>query len=162
MPEGMARSSPWIVSRDSLGGAWHQPVQLSQGRYFWGAWAPDRRAALLVPIGARRGMDLVALSTAGDTLWTRDIPAMTPLQKWAYDMQIEASLDGRTLYSRGVLEDGSEGIWAIPDFGRGEPRLVVAFDDPSAGCFYLSVGPDHLYLTVQRHESDIWVATLKR
>ena len=41
-------------------------------------------------------------------------------------------------------------------------RLAVAFDDPAvAGSWWLSVGPDRLYLTVSEYDSDIWVATLR-
>jgi hypothetical protein len=77
-------------------------------------------------------------------------------------MVIRASADGRTLYSRGLHKDGTEGIWAIPAFGRGEPRQIVKFDDPPRYVVYISVGPDRLYLTVQDDESDIWVANVKR
>ena len=40
-------------------------------------------------------------------------------------------------------------------------RLVVAFDDPLLDANFISVGPDRLYLTVERRESDIWVARLR-
>jgi hypothetical protein len=38
----------------------------------------------------------------------------------------------------------------------------VAFDDPSVAVQgYLTVGPEHLYLTIAEYESDIWVMDLE-
>jgi hypothetical protein len=40
----------------------------------------------------------------------------------------------------------------------GKPNLVVVSDDAETRPHYfLSVGPDHLYVTVEESESDIWV-----
>jgi Tol biopolymer transport system component/DNA-binding SARP family transcriptional activator len=156
------RGEAWLVSRDSVGGPWGKPTRLFGEPHFFGVWAPDGRSILFKPRTIEVGSELLTISLAGDTLWRRDIPSTTPLQSFGLNMQIKLSPDGHTLYSRGVDKDGAEGIWAIPDFGRGEPRLVVAFDDPVFRCFYLSVGPERLYLTASRDESDIWVATLRR
>ena len=38
----------------------------------------------------------------------------------------------------------------------------MKFNDSQAGVVYISVGPDRLYLTLERNESDIWVANIKR
>ncbi len=159
--DGEIRGEAWLVSRDSVGGAWGEPTRLIGEPYIYGVWGPDGRSVLFKPRTGEVGSGLLTLSLAGDTLWRRDIPATTPLRSFGLNMQIRLSPDGHTLYSRGIHKDGTEGVWAIPDFGRGEPRLVVAFDDPALRSFYLSVGPDRLYLSVDRPESDIWVANIK-
>lgn len=156
------RGEAWLVSRDSVGAPWGEPRRLIGEPYIYGVWAPDGRSILFKPRTGEVGSEILTLSLAGDTLWRRDIPATTPLRSFSFDMQMRLSPDGRTLYSRGIQKDGYEGIWAIPDFGRGEPRPVIAFDDPALRSFYLSVGPDRLYVTVDRPESDVWVATVKR
>jgi hypothetical protein len=76
-------------------------------------------------------------------------------------MQLWVSRSRGTLYSRGVHKDGTQGIYALADWGRGEPRLIVRYDEPPLQAYYMSVGRDRLYLTVQREESDIWVARLR-
>ena len=85
---------------------------------------------------------------------------------WRYDLgnaglrrirRPRLSWDGSTIYFRGTHEDASEGIWAMPAQG-GEPNLVVVNDDAVVfGRLNLSVDPNHLYITVAEHESDIWV-----
>jgi hypothetical protein len=40
----------------------------------------------------------------------------------------------------------------------GEANLVVAYDDAEVtGSIWLSLGPDHVYITVGQSEVDIWV-----
>lgn len=152
----------WIVARDSVGGRWGAPRRLIDKPYFLGVWDPEGTSILFQPVDLGMGPELVALSPGGTELWRRDIPATTPLRTFGRNMQIRISPEGDTLFSRGVHKDGAEGIWAIPDFGRGVPRLVVALDDPALHVSYLSVAPDRLYLTVRRESSDVWVATLRR
>jgi hypothetical protein len=65
------------------------------------------------------------------------------------------SRDGSVIYQSVYHEDGLGGIWAIPLHG-GEPVLVVESVELMPP-YMLSVGPDHLYVTVSEHESDIWV-----
>jgi hypothetical protein len=124
-----------------------------------GEWAPDGQSLLINPRGA--GDVICEIDLRGDTIWRRDIAATSPLRSFAQDMQVRSSVDGRTLYSRGYHKDGTLGVWAIPDWGRGEPRLVVVYDSPRLAAHFISVGPDRLYLTVERNESDIWVATVR-
>jgi len=141
----------WRVSRDSLHGAWHEPVRV---------WpcpqppeaSPDGRG-LLCLLGST--LELRALD--GRVLWRRDLAATSRLTL-SGSLQL-FSRDGRTVYSWGV-RDGRRGVWGIP-VPAGEPRLVVAFDDPALDPFLFSIGPDRLYLTVSQYESDIWVAKLK-
>ena len=70
--------------------------------------------------------------------------------------------DGRTVYSSGIHEDGTQGLWAIGDRGRGEPRLVVTFDRPELSLAWFSAGSDWVYLSVGTTKSDVWVATIRR
>jgi Tol biopolymer transport system component/tRNA A-37 threonylcarbamoyl transferase component Bud32 len=143
----------WLVSRDSVGGAWHKAVQLGDFPCSGATWAPDGSGVV-----CGDGNDLVFVSPQGRMLWRRDLSATfgLTLQSWP-----RHSRDGRTLYVAGVNRDGRQGVWAIPVAG-GAPRLVVTYDDPALHHAFrlFSVGPDRLYLTVAQYESDIWVAKL--
>ena len=94
-------------------------------------------------------------------LRSRDVPATSALRSWAWNSATRASPDKRTIYSKSVHEDGTSGIWAVGDRGRGEPRLVVALDRPDLGHHVVSVAGDRIYLTARRKESDVWVATVR-
>jgi Tol biopolymer transport system component len=97
------------------------------------------------------------VSRDGEVLWRYDA-ATVGLQRWDSP---QFSPDGSRIYFTGTHEDGSQGIWWIPANG-GEATKVVAFDDPSVAVQgYLTVGPEHLYLTIAEYESDIWVMDLE-
>ena len=151
----------WLVARDSVGGPWHEPVQLADFRANAMDWATD-------------GRSFVSSAVAGDFV---DVTGdrKTSLRAWpaARALQLDRgaplrySRDGRTVYGVGNHADGRRGIWAIPAQGDAPPRLVVAFDDPAIVPLMgtgnlMSVGPDRLYLSLAQYESDIWVATLRR
>ena len=71
------------------------------------------------------------------------------------------SPDGSRIYVVATHEDGSAGVWWIST-KWGDATKVVAFDDPSLIVpGYLTVGPEHLYLTIAEYESDIWVMDLE-
>jgi hypothetical protein len=71
------------------------------------------------------------------------------------------SPDGSRIYFTHTEEDGSRGVSWMPATG-GDATQVVAFDDPSVYEFgILTVGPDHLYLTIAEYESDIYVMDLE-
>ena len=145
------RRELWLVSRDRVGGPWHEAVP----------WADSACALIGRPTGAvllcKRGSTFTQMFPHGRVLWRNDVPAtnhlrLNPLGGFAPD--------GSTRYASGVHEDGRRGIWAIPA-ARGEPRLVIADDDPALVDFgAVSVGPDGIYLTVAEYESDVWVAKL--
>lgn len=149
----------WILSRDSVGGAWHQAVRLTDKCYS-PVWAPNGSGLLCRGdhTAAYDGKDLVFISRQGRELWRRNIIPTSGLVDfgWRHDAR-----DGRTIYVPGIHRDGSQGVWAIPVAGRA-PRLVIAFDDPALAnpSPDLSVGADRLYLTVAQYESNIWVANL--
>lgn len=158
--EGGVHSGGRITRRDSVGGAWSEPTFLAPGPFGYGVWTPDGRSIVYNPRGA--GDVIHEVSPDGDTLWSRDIAATSPLLSFGETMVLRASHDGTTLYSRGRHKDGTLGVWALPDRGRGAPRLVVRYDDPLLVCHFISIGPDRVYLTVERNESDVWVATVRR
>ena len=98
------------------------------------------------------------VSREGDVRWRYD-PATDGLRAIGGDTFF--SRDGSAVYFRAQRGEGVDGVWAIPVRG-GEPRLVVAFDDPDVTpAIWRAVGPDRLYLTVQQAESDIWVADVE-
>jgi Tol biopolymer transport system component len=144
----------WLVSRDSVGGAWHEAVPLTDFHCMLSDWAPNGSGML-----CNAGGSQVLVSPQGRELWRRDLAA-------TYGLKLSGSArysrDGRTIYAPGDHRDGRRGVWAIPGAG-GTPRLVVAFDDPALANPFglLSVGPDRLYLTVAQYESDIWAMNLR-
>jgi len=142
-----SNSLVWERSRDSAGGAWHEPVQLTSYSCHFPAWAPDGRG-----VWCSTGRDLVLISPRGDVL-ERLHPAFFSYY-WAL------SRDGRTVYFPSSSPDGQPGIWAMPVPG-GTPRRIVAFGDPTLAIpGRISVDRDHVYTPVWEHESDIWVARL--
>ena len=143
-------SRVWLLSRDSVGGAWHDAVQLTDFHCMGPEWAPDGSGVLCVD----NDWNLVFVSPQGRVLWRR-------ASGLANGVWLHCARDGRTIYVHGWHGDGRRGIWAIPVAG-GAPRLVIAFDDPALdtpGSF--SVDRNSLYLTVSQYESDIWVANLR-
>jgi Tol biopolymer transport system component len=73
---------------------------------------------------------------------------------------LEFSPDGSRIYFIGTHEDGSRGVWWTPADG-GDATQVVAFDDPSLSMYrHITVGPENLYITIGKYESDIWVMNL--
>jgi len=151
------RGEVWVVSRDSVGGAWHDAVRLTD----FGAapldWTPDGRGVLCA---SRDGRELLVVSRDRRVLVRHDLIVEYGFTLLSPSPAAQFSRDGRTIYVAAVRRDGRRGFWAMPASG-GAARLVVAADDPAAVLFgRLSVGPDRLYLTVSQYESDIWVANL--
>jgi hypothetical protein len=142
----------WLLSRDSVGGAWHEAAPLTDFACTLPIWAPDGSGVL-----CRAEGDLVLVSPNGRVLWRRNLIPTSGLVSIGNRCY---SRDGRTIHVFGDHRDGRSGVWAIPVVG-GTPRLVIAFDDPALVPYAtFSVGPDRLYLTVSQYESDIWVAKL--
>jgi hypothetical protein len=74
---------------------------------------------------------------------------------------LQLSPDGSRIYCIAHDESGSRGVWWIPATG-GAATKVVAFDDPSLTVFgNITLGPEHIYLTIAQYESDIWVMDLE-
>jgi serine/threonine-protein kinase len=143
------RSQVWLVSREVIGGSWGEATQLTDFSCEPSDWAPDGRGVLCLA-----GGEIVLVSREGEVLWRHD-PSTAGLVLQRFRQKF--SRDGSIIYSAGRHEDGSNGIWAVPT-QSGDPSLVIAYDDAEVrGLWYLSVGPDNLYITVGEYESDIWV-----
>lgn len=144
-----------VLTRDSVGGRWREPVQLTDSWCGYPERAPTR-PALLCRNNSRGTVSLVSTQTG--RVLVPDFIAAAALARLSLPRY---SRDGRTVYAVATHSDGRRGIWAIPSAG-GPARLVVAFDDsllvPTA---FVSVGPDRLYLTLSEYESEIWVARLR-
>jgi Tol biopolymer transport system component len=152
-PEGVGPVKTWVVFRDSVGGPWSHPVQLTDFYCRWPDWAPDGRAAACDTFGE----EIVLVSQEGEVLWRyhRSNAGLQDL-RW-----VRFSWSGARIYFTGTDEDGSRGLWWIPASG-GDATKVVSFDDPALFVpGYLSVGPENLYLTIGEYESDIWVMDLE-
>ena len=145
----------WIVARDSIGGSWGQPTQLTDFDCLVSDWAPDGSGVLC----GERDSTLTLVSRDGEVLWHYD-PAADGLLGCQYP---SFSADGSTIYSPGRSVEGTEGVWALPSEG-GEPRLMVAFDAAEmVGLRAVSVtnARNSIYLTVREAETDIWVADVE-
>lgn len=75
------------------------------------------------------------------------------------------SREGEVLWrydrSNAGLQSVSRGVWWTPATG-GDATQVASFDDPAMTVYGgLTVGPEHLYLTIVEYESDIWVMDLR-
>jgi TolB protein len=150
-PQGEDPMSIWIVSRDSVGGAWSEPVRLTDFRCIFAAWAPDGAS-----IVCDAGSEFVRVSSDGEVLSRYEMPPWLPSTS-----EPKFSRDGTRIYFAGTHEDGLLGLWWIPTDG-GDPTRVVGFDDPMVhwpGMY--SVGPEHFYLTIAEYESDILVMDLE-
>jgi dipeptidyl aminopeptidase/acylaminoacyl peptidase len=144
----------WLISRDSVGGAWHEERQFGDWQYC--VWAPDGSGLLCRPPG---GAYLSLVSPEGREIWRREF---FPSSGLVGVRAFRFAPDGRTIYVDATHPDGRVGVWALPLQG-GSARLVVASDDPALATSWqgISVGRDRLYLTVSEYESDIWVAKLR-
>jgi serine/threonine protein kinase/dipeptidyl aminopeptidase/acylaminoacyl peptidase len=141
-----------IVSRDSVGGTWRAPSQVTDSICWTSDWAPDDSGVLCAPWASD---EMLLVSREGEVLWRYDLTAVGLRgPRWSL-MRPRFSREGATVYVPAYRDDGFGGIWAIPLHG-GEPSLVVETAELTAPGL-ISVGPDRLYVTVEEHESDIWV-----
>jgi Tol biopolymer transport system component len=147
------RTKIWTVSRDSVGGPWGDPVQLTDFYCRYPDWNPRADVIACDTFGE----EIVQVSPEGEVLsrYHRSNAGLRSVRN------PQSSWDGSRTYFRATQEDGSQGVWWIPASG-GEATEVVAFDDPSMSVSgILTAGPEHLYLTIAKYESDIWVMDLE-
>ena len=71
------------------------------------------------------------------------------------------SRDSRTIYYKAYDTQLHKSIWAVPATG-GQPRLLVAFDDPARRSLRREFATDgqRFYFTIASDESDIWTLEL--
>jgi serine/threonine protein kinase/WD40 repeat protein len=152
----------WVVSRDSIGGPWGDPVQLTELGCWYPQWFPDGMSLLC---GTHADPDApgteaawARVSEKGEIL-SRIYPRSFGLLGAYY---AQPSTDGSGIYACAHHEDGSQGIWWLTAQG-GDARKVVALDDPGMRVNpLLSVGRTHLYVSIgEEAEGDIWVMDLE-
>jgi Tol biopolymer transport system component len=148
----------WLISRDSVGGAWRDARRLTDFACPGSNWAPDGSGVVCTEESdTTESVEFLLVSRDAEVLWRRSpllADVLTGILTGGGPPQF--SRDGRRIFFWAVLESRF-GIASIPTQG-GEPRMVVVRDDPALrerGLF--SVGPDSLYVTVAEQESDIWV-----
>jgi serine/threonine-protein kinase len=148
------RFEVWLLARARVGGPWREAVQLTDFGCVPYMWAPDGSGVLCSTVQLQT---LVLVSAVGAVLWRRDLVA-AGFSDLDYVVFAENGLSLYLAATRG----GRRGVWTWP-LDRGEPRLLVGFDDPLlAPLGFISVHGHQLYLTVAQNESDIWVMDLKR
>jgi TolB protein len=145
------RLEAWLFSRERLGGPWHEAVQLTDFGCYSTNWGPDGSSVLCA---VHHGFVLV--SVAGAALWRR-AAAAAGFSEAGFSWFAEG---GASLYLT-ATRGGREGIRTWPLAG-GEPRLLVAFDDPRFVPGAVSTRGDRVHLTVAQNEGDIWVMNLRR
>jgi Tol biopolymer transport system component len=142
----------WIVSRSVPGGPWSAPVPLANLKNcLFPDWHPDGSslACWHLPDG------LVRVSRSGDVRQRYDLGGI-----WA-TVSPHFSPDGERIYFIAADEAGSKWVWWVPA-DHGEAVKVVALDSAEVPMITaLTVGPQHLYLTIGKYESNIWVMDLE-
>jgi len=155
-PERGAGWRNWVVTRDSAGAAWNEPVQVTDFFCLWPDWAPDGMSFVCASRSDRLWDQLVRVSRTGDVLARHPMSA-----RLVQGIHPRFSPDGSRIYFHGTEEDGAEGVWWIPA-GGGEARKMVAFEHPSLTALgWPTIGRENIYLTIAEYESDIWVMDLE-
>jgi len=147
----------WITSRDSVGGEWGEPVQLTHDlRCLGPTWDPSGAGIACVGFP---GSNINLVTRGGDV---RTILTGSDIGLSVDGISAVFSPHGSIVYFLAIDQNLTQGVWSIPATG-GEPRLVVTVDDPSLLVFRtgISVGADKLYLSIAEYESDIWVMDLE-
>jgi hypothetical protein len=148
----------WIVSREAVGGPWGEATQVTDFGCRSSDGAPDGSGVLCTVFAETGFGEIVLVSREGKEVWRYDLATAGIAIQSQHQM---FSRDGSTIYAWGRLEDGTEGMWAVPVQG-GDPSLVVAYDRADINAQqWLAVGRDRLYLTVAQKELDIWVADVE-
>ena len=155
-PQGVGPANIWIVSRDSVGVPWGDPVQLTDFGCALPDWAPDGGSLVCNAVGGE--WNGWARVTRDGEVVSRHDPSTAGIQSFS---SLKFSSDGSRIYFRATHENGSRGVWWVPATG-GDATKVVAFDDPSLTVFEaITVGSENLYLTISEYESDIYVMDLE-
>ena len=150
-PASGSQNKLWLVSRDSIGAPWQDPVQVTDFGCGVPVWLPDGEGLMC------RGREVGWVRVARDGRVLQSYEAPTGVRRIG---RPRFSPDGSRMYFSATADDGWEGLWWIPADG-GDPTKVVAFDDPALAVSYISVGPKHFYFTIDQNESDIRVVDLE-
>jgi len=118
----------------------------------WGPdWAPDGKA-----VSCPWETVIKTISVGDGSVSQMDVGAMG----MTYMAAPHYSWDGSTIYVLGTNQQGAQGVWSVAT-GGGDPTLVVELD-PSQDWFdELTIGREHIYLTLVDYQGDIWVADLE-
>ena len=137
-------------------GEWGEIHLLGKGLASYPRWSPDGR---FISYGRRStGIEIVRADNGDARLLVTLDPDVEHSEEGAFT---EWSPDSRRLFYKTVLQSGISLIWAIPVSG-GKPTLVARLDDPARPSlrYEFDVTATHLYTTLGKHESDVWVIEL--
>lgn len=151
------RSGRWelyVITR--RGDGWSAPAQLTRDFGYRGRWSPDGRTVAYVSL-VDTTLRLVRVD-GRDTrvLFDGHRRGITP-QSVAFGM------DPGTVYFSAIDARGQYGFYSLPLAG-GEPRPLLAFDDPTRQPRRPEFDTDgrRLFFTIASDESDVWVMELTR
>ena len=126
-----------------------------------GRWAEPKRDSVSESVVAgyrvsKRGGDLYVQPEGGKT---RLLVSARELGGLIFGRVAHRSPNGSVVYARVEDSTGVHSFYSVPVVG-GKPRLVTRHDGPARIIF--SAGPSHLYFTLTRAESDIYLVALRK
>ncbi len=146
------RSEVNVMSRDSVGGEWSAPRQLTRNGGETPRWSPDGSR---IVCAMREGIGIISLDGEERRLLDARAAGLFGVG-WP-----DWSRDGRLIYFTGTDSAGSRAFYAMPAVG-GRPRPLVRFDDRTKQVQWgFSLGDGKVYLSVAEYESDIYVMDLE-
>jgi serine/threonine-protein kinase len=146
---GTGRYEIDVVRRDSVGGTWSDPRQLTRAGGHLPRWSPDGRQ---IVYEASNAIGIMSLNGKARRLLDGDAAGL-------FRIGFPDWHDG-FIYFSGADSAGVLGIYQMPAEG-GWPRLVVRFDDPTKDVWLpYSVGDNKIFLSLAEYESDIYAMDL--
>ena len=142
----------YVARRARRGSPWQAAVRLTTGGSSDPKWSPDGR---LIAYSVRGALIVITPDGSGRRVVVSPSPEYPLL---AYPIW---SRDSRTIYYKAYDTQLHKSIWAVPATG-GQPRLLVAFDDPARRSLRREFATDgqRFYFTIASDESDIWTLEL--
>jgi serine/threonine-protein kinase len=142
----------WVMRRNTVGGAWDEPLELTDIQCLFPRWSPDG-----VEIVCSDHDAAVVVSADGEILRRIDLAE----EGFRRAGLFRFSNDGASIRFGGRHSDGRAGIWSMAAEG-GEPRQLV-IDDPARPIFWLSANEfgGRFYFVLSEYESDIYVMDLE-
>jgi len=144
----------YLVRRSHRGAPWGVPRRLTTDGSSDPKWSPDGR---LIAYTAHGELRVIAPDGTGQRVVVSTSKAAA-LPTPSYPIW---SRDSRTIYYKAYDAQLATSIWAVSR-ERGQPRLLVTFDDPSRRSLRREFATDgrRFYFTIANNDSDLWAMQL--